>query len=524
MGGLKVRIDKSGVVLVKSIKLLTYLFIAFLLFSDCGSNSDKKNSNTSLFPNFGLKSGDVIDIEILFPNTGISGYKKTITIDTGTSIELSVTAYDINGGIHPDITIGWSSTDVGIVTAGSSGMITGLSEGSAIITAKLIMTDGTVLSDNIIVVVLPSPEKGREWATSKISLPQPIWDHASAIWDKYIYVSGGNSSCNGGAQDCGFTDKVYYATLNTDGALGSFRTTTSLPLTLRGHAMLAYNNYMYLIGGIVQPYFGSAPYPDPNNFQTVLNEKVYYAHINPDGSLSDWIDTTFPLPPVVEIPADKAGLFALSATVHNGYIYVTGGWNVEQKKNVNTVLVSPINEADGSIGPWIHNFTSDLPYDVSKHTSAAVTVNGENYLYVIGGNSGAIGGTRTFHREIYYTKIAPDGIPDKWTLASNVLPVQLIDHATAVIDNRYLVVLGGRNGDDSMPYEINPYVYYYFINDNGDLSPVKVMPPMPALLFHLAAVADKTTGNIYVTGGADGDTEKPEHRTDGIYYLFKTNP
>lgn len=561
--------------MVKSIKLPTYLLIAFILFSGCGSNSGKKGNNQTPFPNYGLKPGDVINIQISSPNignewsgntgtsgtsinsgnntaggtggnsgagavntngtsgtVGTSGFLRNMTIDVGTDTQLSAVAYDINGTRYPDVSVEWSSSNAAVATVKSTGEVTAVSPGNTIITAKMTFPDGPQFTDKVGVTVLPSPVNNLSFQTSNISLPQPMWDHASALWNGYLYVSGGNSSCDANHQECGFTDKVYYAPINQDGTIGKFILTSSLPRTLRGHSMLAYNNYMYLIGGIVQPFFGTAPYPDPNNFQTVLNEKVYYAKINTDGSIGGWNETT-PLPiPAEGVLPEKAGLFAQSAAVQNGYIYVTGGWNVELKKNVKNVLIGPINEMDGSIKPWIRNETSDLPYDVSKHTTVAASVNGDNYLYVIGGNSGGICGPQAFHREIYYAKInATDGITGRWILASNILPVQLIDHATVAI-GRYLIVLGGRDGDDNWPHKIYPDVYCYYITDTGDLDLLKgslAMPTtLPLPLFHHAAASDKITAtgviNIYVTGGASGDTEKPENRKDSVYFLVKTNP
>lgn len=417
-------------------------------------------------------------------------------------------------------------------------LLTGCGSDSGI-TAKLTMSDSTVPNDNVWVNVLPSPINNKNWTTSTVTLPKPMWDHASTIWKGHLYIAGGHSSCDGSSQNCGFTNKVYYAPLNTDGSIGAFKTATSLPKFLRGHSLVAYNDYLYIIGGIEQPIFKEPPYPDPANFQTVLNEKVYYTKVGADGGTGEWVETT-PLPPSEEtILPDKAGLFALSATVHGingtGYIYVTGGWSAEATNNVRSVFIGPLSAQDGSIQKWIHNPNSDLPYldGLSKHVAVtgAVnegTANEERYIYIIGGNSGAIG-VQSFHKEIYYARIASDGIPSGWALASSSLPVPLIDHA-AVSAGRYIIVSGGRNGDDNYypSYTVYPHVYYYFINDSGDLELLNSYTTMPSPLFHHAAAADKdnATGTIhlYVTGGAIGDTEKQENRMDSVYYLSESNP
>lgn len=565
---------------MKSRNLAFFLFIAFLLLTGCGSGSGN-GSRSDLFPDYGPHEGDIVTIEISSPEvanggtggtgtsgnsgnggndgtdggnssgdtggtgtagnndtgnsgstgntggtsgtTGTSGYQKTAILDEGETLQLSIVAYDIYGKIFGNVEVKWTSDNPDVATVDNKGVVTGVSPGKAAITAELRMGDSTLINDKVVVTVLPSPVTDKKWVNAGVAMPQPMWDHASAIWNGYLYVAGGNSSCDSQSQDCGFTKKVYYAPINPDdGSTGEFIPTTSLPRTLRGHSMLAYNDYLYIIGGIVQPQFIEPPFPDPANFQTVLNEKVYYAHINPDGMIGEWMETSpISLPDLPEDKQDKAGLFALSATVHNGYIYVTGGWNVELKKNVRTLLVGPINNLDGSIMKWLHNNNSDLPYDLSKHASVAANIDGDNYLYIIGGNSGSIG-SQSFHREIYYAKIAYDGFPYDWRPASNILPIQLIDHA-AVVTDRYIYVLGGRDGDDSGPYHIYPEVYYYFIKDGGDLEPVKRYTPIPTPLFHHAAVADKSSANIYITGGAGGDTEKQENRMDRVYYT-NTSP
>ncbi len=528
---------------MKSIKLVPYLLILLLLLLGCGSDSGKKRSNTGTFPDYGLNEGDVIILEISSPGisigsgssgstdtsgstgavTGTPGYQKTLTVVAGTTAQLSVVARDVSGNSYTDVKVTWASDNKSVATVDSTtGKVTGVSAGSATITAKLTMIDGTVINDSILVTVLPSPVGYKTWITADVKLPQPIWDHASAIWNGYIYVAGGNSSCDGNYQDCGFTKKISYARINQDGSIGVFNPAVSLPKTLRGHSMLAYNGYLYLIGGIVQPQYGAPPYPDQANFETILNEEVFYSVINPDGSIGEWIKTASLPPPEKGIAPEKAGLFAQSATVHNGYLYVTGGWSVALKKNVRNLLIGVINKDDGSILTWVHNPNLDLPYDLSKHVTVAVTVNGDNYLYIIGGNSGAIG-TQSFHKEIYFAKIADDGIPNNWTLSSSFLPVQLIDHA-ATSAGRYIIVTGGRDGDDSVPHKIYPNVYIYFINNSGNLELLdSYTTTMPSPLFHHAAVADKNTAtgaiNIYVTGGAGGDTEQKENRKDSVYYL-----
>ncbi len=534
--------------------------MAVFFLSGCSSGVENE-----FFTDYGIKDGDVIRVEITGPSdeSQWSGEQKqnTASLDTGTTIQTSLTGYDAAGNSVKTLDATWTSSNPQVASVDSAGNIAALSAGETEITVKLISKDtGQVTSDTIVVTVLPSPVTDAKWNLLKSKLPQSIWDHGSAIWNGYLYVAGGHSGCSADRTDCGFTNKIYYTKINKDNnSIGTFSQTT-LPAYfsggLRGHSLLAYNGYLYILGGIVHPTFVEPPFPDTATFKTILNERVYYARISPvDGSLGAWVETT-PLPPaeniIPPIAADKAGLFALSATVHTisrdgkkrGYIYVTGGWSAELVKNVNTVLVGPINDNNdmpgalpGSIPNWIHDAESDLPYDLSKHTSVAASVNGSDYLYVIGGNSGDIG-TQTYHKEIMFAKIAKDGILSKsskdgimstWHYASSSLPEQLIDHAT-VSTGGHIFVLGGRNSDD-ISDEVENYrkfkeVYFFRIDDTGDLKQLQRWADLPEPLFHHAAVADinmtDASINIYVTGGAGGNTNEQTNRKNTVYNITAT--
>ncbi|MBI5192502.1 MAG: Ig-like domain-containing protein [Nitrospirae bacterium] len=562
--------------------ILYSLFFA-LLFTGCGSKVNSSGESQGFYPDYGVHVNDVVMIEINSPSAGTlwSGnstggssasdtsnsvsdalpVKKSMALDIGTTTQFSVKAQDISGNSYENVRVAWTSENTNVVAVDNNGNIAGVSPGSAIVTANLTMPDGTIITDSVLITVFPSPVQDKVWVKNASTITRTMWDHASVLWNGYLYVSGGNSACGGDTdyQDCGFTNKVYFAKVNTDGSVGGFSVAGKMPVYLRGHSLLAYNGFMYIIGGIVQfpppcnftdpscvlpnplcnPLLDPACVnPDPNTYthgpdDTVLNEKVYFASINPDGTIGTWQETApLQLPELTPDLQAKAGLFAHSATVVNGYIYVTGGWNATLKKNVNTILIGKIN-IDGSITGWINQTGFDLPYNLSKHATVAVNVNGEYYLYVIGGNSGDLG-AQLFHNEILFSKIAVDGIPGPWSYASNNLPVPLIDHA-AVSLGRYVFVLGGRDGVEvcqqgtpgkdqvcTHPYNKFPDVYQYFVNDAGDLELVNYGQPLPSLpvpLFHHAAVADIVSGNIYVTGGASGDTENPVNRHNEVYYL-----
>src|SRR3989337_376471 len=155
--------------------LLIYVIVVGILLAGCGSDSGKKQRNTGLFSSYGVGAGDVIMIEIASPeltvNSGSSGgtgtdYQKTVSLDAGTTVQLSVTARDVTGTSYPNINVVWSSENQAIAAVDSTGKVTAISNGSTIITAKLTMSDSTVLNDNVWVTVLSSPINNKSWTTS----------------------------------------------------------------------------------------------------------------------------------------------------------------------------------------------------------------------------------------------------------------------------------------------------------------------------------------------------------------------
>src|SRR3990172_12812386 len=145
--------------------LLAYPFITVLLLTGCGSDSGKRQRNTGLFSSYGVGAGDVLMIEIASPElavdsgssggtgtsgggggsdgtTASTGYQKTVSLEAGTTTQLSVSARDVTGTSDPNINVVWSSGDEAIATVDNAGQVTAISNGRTIITAKLTMTDG----------------------------------------------------------------------------------------------------------------------------------------------------------------------------------------------------------------------------------------------------------------------------------------------------------------------------------------------------------------------------------------------
>ncbi|MCK4799296.1 MAG: SBBP repeat-containing protein, partial [Spirochaetes bacterium] len=120
-----------------------------------------------------------------------------------------------------------------------------------------------------------------------------------------------------------------------------------------------YNGYIYVIGGEYKE----------GKFSCFLDD-VYYAHIKEDGSIGNWKATT-------SLPFRQRGH---GCTVHNGYVYVTGGWFAGRDVSHN-VLCASIN-TDGTIGAWDFTMPFFSPRDNHK------TIINKEFIYVIAGNRG----------------------------------------------------------------------------------------------------------------------------------------
>src|SRR3989304_6453032 len=183
------------------------IFIVVFTLSGCSSGTDGE-----FFTHYGLNEGDVIRIEITgaYKNTEwLVGQKyKAAALDTETTMQLSLVGYDVEGNSNSTLTATWSSSDQKVAIVDNTGKITAISAGKTEVTVKLLSSiTEEIISDTIVITVLPSPVTGKQWTVTTTSLPQAIWDHASAIWNGYLYVAGGHSGWTGNHTDCGFTNK-----------------------------------------------------------------------------------------------------------------------------------------------------------------------------------------------------------------------------------------------------------------------------------------------------------------------------
>ncbi len=249
---------------------------------------------------------------------------------------------------------------------------------------------------------------------------------------------------------------------------GQFTPTTPLPEGYFAHKLVADSGFLYHIGGIA-------------DIGGILSaNKVYFAPIQNDGSIGDWIEGP-PLP---------SRAFYHAAVAWNETLYVLGGDSWSESDGFvmsNAVYYSRLNP-DGRPGAW--QTTTSLPEAVLL--PGASVWNGT--VYVTGGLPSP-GEVET--SSVFSATVQPDGSLGPW-VAQPSLPIPIYVHA-AVADADTLYVLGGATNSGST---ILNAVYYSPINSDNSLAGWATTTSLPQPLgLHQAAVIN---GRIYVTGGDNG--------------------
>lgn len=257
------------------------------------------------------------------------------------------------------------------------------------------------------------------WGTAANTFSNARSYFGSAAYNGYLYVMGGYDSS-------GLYSDVQYAKISSDGSSSSWNTTSSLPTTRDFFSAIAYNGYMYVVGGT-----------GPSG---TLSD-VQYAKINTDGTLGSWSTTSSLVTAVV----------GYGEVVHNGFIYILGGGNGAGSYYA-TVQYAQIN-ADGSLGSW----QTTTSFTNGRNYLGAIAYNGR--VYILGGWNGS-----TDYNDVQYASFNTDGSLGSWQTTTS-FPYARDSHSV-VAYNGYIYVLGGTNSGNSTYYHD---VQYASVNANGSL-------------------------------------------------------
>jgi hypothetical protein len=286
----------------------------------------------------------------------------------------------------------------------------------------------------------------------------------SVAYNGYVYVMGGNGS--------GYYSDALFAPINSNGTLGAWTATTGFSGVgsggRNGATSVVYNGYVYIMGGYNGGYLSD----------------TLYAPINSNGTLGSWtVASNFS-------GVGSGARFAASTVVYNGYVYIMGGYNGSY---LSDTIYSKIN-ADGTLGAWVAttNFSAVGSGIRDYHTS--VVYNG--YVYVMGGSNGSS------LSDSLYAPVNADGTLGAWTATTGFSGVGSGARyaATSVVSGGYVYVMGGYNGgylSDTL---------YAQINANGAIGTWAVTAGFSAVGSGARYLAASVTynGYIYIMSGNNG--------------------
>ena len=249
-----------------------------------------------------------------------------------------------------------------------------------------------------------------DWSATT-NMPQTLKSHQIVAWHEFVYLVGGY---NGTTE----VNTVYRATQQTTGISG-WTTLQALPVALRDMAVVASQTHLFVIGG--------------RNTEGVSN-KIYQAALNDDGSIGDWEEAS------VSLPQPFWGMRAVMAM---GNIYLIGGANIDDTNAASNKVYRLKLNAYGMIASI--GTTTNLPAARNGH---AVAVYGSKIIV-----TGGYDATHTAKKTVYSATVNLSGTLGSWQTMTS-LPTVVYDH-DAVCSNGIIAIIGGHNG--SLP--VNNFYY-----------------------------------------------------------------
>lgn len=282
-----------------------------------------------------------------------------------------------DGGNAANTSAGASDGDNGIVVISytTAGSVT-----DAVYWAKFNTATNAIESPN------PGTGACTGWCNNSVyNLPTALTGLSLVAYNGYLYAIGGEIT--GGTPQT----TVYIAKIGANGEPQMWHPTggtpdywyqdTSLGSARSKFAAVAYNNKLYILGGLTTP---CSP-----NCAVLSSNTVQYATINPDGRLGTWTATG--------MQALTTARYGLTAHIYNDTLYAIGGDATLGGSPVATVEYSKL-KSDGTMNSWVA--TNSLG-------SGRLTAGG-SYSTVFGGYMYVAGGCATVDSNGYCTGIATD--------------------------------------------------------------------------------------------------------------------
>ncbi|MFA5004181.1 MAG: hypothetical protein WC498_02785 [Candidatus Saccharimonadales bacterium] len=306
------------------------------------------------------------------------------------------------------------------------------------------------------------------YTTSANTFTTAVRGHQTIAYNGFLYVMGGD---NAGAP----VTTIYGAAINADGSIGAFTTTgmTALPSARTFFGAAAYEGYMFIVGGCIVNYGGGT-------CTTVTNElaDVYSAPINSNGTIGTWTAQT----------SISSARFGHSVVAYNGYLYSLGGVNTAAFQN--DVQYHAIGASGAISGAWTTS-AQTLP---AAQAMFGAAVNG-GVLYVAGGCTVAPTTCTTTVATVAYASIGTAGdLSGAFTSTTAFTTAR--SNLGMVIVNGYMYITGGRT--NATLYNDTQFAP---INTNGSVGTwaTSAVSTLSSARWGFGVAAYNS--NIYVTGG-----------------------
>jgi hypothetical protein len=258
--------------------------------------------------------------------------------------------------------------------------------------------------------VAPADGSLGTWTILDTTLPSVLYDHATVIAGDYLFLIGGNNGAD--------VNTVYSIPTSDIGKTGGgtfTNTGKNLPGILSGHRAVAYNGYIYVIGGLL-------------NGQT--SNQVLYAKVDGSGSIEGTWETAESL---FQVRRNFA------ASVFSGNILVFGGYDTDDGLSQTNTVESALIKDDASLSSW-NKESNGLGADLAEVDGAVMG----GFAFSIGGSTGSPVTT------IYFSQLtAGDGgisfSSDGWIANKNSLATA-ISGASAQVFSGAIYSIGGNQG------------------------------------------------------------------------------
>ena len=379
-------------------------------------------------------------------------------------------------------------------------------------------------------------------------LPVAVGQGDFSYYNGYIYFIGGFTTWDSsGTVNCNLN--VYYISVDSDGNVGTWQQTTSLPspnglqTPYESAHSIVRNGYIYVIGGFSN-----------SRGKFIVNNSIYYAAINSDGSIGSWqsinsfvngenyyFADVYPFLVDNELYVQShgwqisndpytTGIYKLNIDDSTGSItdiemrsggmynsaisqcepikvgskiYLIGGFSLIDKEDASTVSMINIDTNNGVNTP-VGNYPLLMPYNASL--VMAIANNG--FIYILGGDVATLdssvpaGFTLAQTSDCYYISVDSDGknIGQYGFAQTSSLPVGLMSGRPCIIDNT-LFYIGGINSSGA-----TNTIYYTTFNSNGTLNNWQSdgnTLPYPCHDFGLIqyTIPGTNTALVYILGG-----------------------